>query len=345
MSSLPLIHDLDLKDLQSKIDAWGEPAYRTRQIWHALYHSLDETPSEMTVLPAALRTRLAESFRFAIHEPLRYQRSSDGNTEKVLLALDDGQSVEAVLMHYDRRRTACISTQVGCAMGCQFCATGQMGFQRNLSAGEIVLQALHFARHLRHDGQRLDNIVVMGMGEPLRNYQSLAQALRLLKHAQGFRFGARRITVSTVGLVPGIVRFTRDFPQVNLAVSLHAATNEIRDQLVPANKRYPLEPLLAACRAHVDQTGRRITFEWALIKGLNDSPEQAQALASLVRGLRCHVNLIPLNPTSPFPGEASSQARCAEFADVLTQRRISNSVRVRRGIDIQAGCGQLATQQ
>jgi 23S rRNA (adenine2503-C2)-methyltransferase len=344
MSDLPLIYDLSLEQLQTAIEGWGEPTYRARQIWQGLYRRLVHTPSEMTDLPSALRQQLMETFRFESPAPIGHLRSRDGSTEKVLLPLHDGQSVEAVLMHYDRRRTACISTQVGCAMGCSFCATGQMGLKRNLSAGEIVLQVLYFARQLAHDQQRLDNVVVMGMGEPLHNYQALSAAIRRLNHAQGYGLGSRRITVSTVGLIPGIEQFGRDFPQVNLAISLHAANDELRNQLIPANKRYPLNALIHACQAHIAKTGRRITFEWALIRNLNDGPEHAQELASLVSGLNCHVNLIPLNPTANYPGEPSSKARTDAFARVLSQHHIPNSVRVRRGLDIDAGCGQLATK-
>jgi 23S rRNA (adenine2503-C2)-methyltransferase len=342
MSSSPLIYDLSLEELRSTIEGWGEPAYRTTQIWHALYQRLVPTPSEMLELPSALRQRLQETFRFAAPSPSQHLRSRDGTTEKVLLPLDGGQSVEAVLMHYDRRRTACVSTQVGCAMGCSFCATGQMDLQRNLSAGEIVLQVLHFARQLLQDDLKLDNVVVMGMGEPFHNYPALADALRRLNHTDGFRFGARRITVSTVGLIPGIEQFGREFPQVNLAISLHAATNELRNQLIPANKRYPLEALMRTCRSHVALTGRRVTFEWALIREINDGVDQARYLATLVDGLNCHINLIPLNPTTQFPGKPSSKARIAAFTDVLDRHGIPNSVRVRRGLDIDAGCGQLA---
>jgi 23S rRNA (adenine2503-C2)-methyltransferase len=345
MSALPLIHDLSLDDLKTKMVSWGERDYRAVQIWQGLYHQLVETPQELTTLPISMRQRLSETYHFTPCEPTQWQRSNDGNTEKALLVLHDGQFIESVLMHYDRRRTVCISTQVGCAMGCRFCATGQMGFRRNLSPGEIVGQVLLFARHLKKEKHRLDNIVVMGMGEPFHNYDALAQAIRILNHPQGFRFGARRITVSTVGLVPGIECFGRDFPQLNLAISLHAATNDLRDQLVPMNRRYPLERLVSACRAYVERTSRRITFEWALIEGINDGIEQAEALAALVRGLNCHINLIPLNPTSAYGQQASSPERSQDFSRVLSNHRISHTVRVRRGIDIQAGCGQLAIRK
>jgi 23S rRNA (adenine2503-C2)-methyltransferase len=345
MSTLPLIHDLSLDDLETGMSSWGEREYRAGQIWQGLYHQLVASPHELTTLPTSLRQRLSETYRFTPLEPMQWQRSSDANTEKVLLALHDGLSIETVLMHYERRRTVCISTQVGCAMDCSFCATGQMGFQRNLSPGEIVGQVLLFVRRLKPEEHHLDNIVVMGMGEPFHNYDALARAIRILNHPQGLRFGARRITVSTVGLVPGIERFGRDFPQLNLAVSLHAATNDLRDRLVPINRRYPLERLLPACHAHVESTSRRLTFEWALIEGVNDGMDQAEALVALVRGLNCHINLIPLNPTSTYGERASSPDRIHDFAKVLSNHHVSHSIRVRRGIDIQAGCGQLAIRK
>ena len=345
MSALPLIHDLSLDDLKTEMVSWGERDYRALQIWEGLYHQLVETPHELTTLPTPMRQRLFETFHFTPCEPTQWQRSNDGNTEKALLALRDGQFIEAVLMHYERRRTVCISTQVGCAMGCRFCATGQMGLRRNLNPGEIVGQVLLFTRRLNREKRRLDNIVVMGMGEPFHNYDALAKAIRILNHPQGFRFGARRMTVSTVGLIPGIERFGRDFPQLNLAISLHAATNDLRDQLVPINRRYPLESLLSACRAYVERTSRRITFEWALIEGINDGIEQAEALAALVRGLNCHINLIPLNPTPAYTQQASHAERIHDFARTISSHRIPHSVRVRRGIDIQAGCGQLAIEK
>jgi 23S rRNA (adenine2503-C2)-methyltransferase len=227
-------------------------------------------------------------------------------------------------------------------MGCIFCATGHMGFTRNLTAGEIVEQVIFIARHLHSTDERLSNIVVMGMGEPFHNYEALMQAISRLSDADGFRFGARRITISTIGIIPAIERFTLERSQINLAVSLHAATNPLRDTLLPINRRYPLEPLISACRAYVANTGRRITFEWALIKGLNDTLEQANSLISLISGLNCHINLIPLNPTTNYRAEPSSPESVQAFKDVLTARGIACSTRIRRGIDIHAGCGQLA---
>ncbi len=352
MSEGPLIYDLSMEDLTAALAAWGEPAFRARQIWQGLYRHLWSSPEEMSDLPLALRRRLAESFRFAALTPLGSLRSKDGETEKFLLALDDGHQIEAVLMRYERRRTACISTQAGCAMGCPFCATGQMGLQRNLSSGEIVEQVLLLARRLAAEGahpepvegDRLTNVVLMGMGEPFHNYEASLQAIARLNHPQGFKFGARRFTISTVGLAPMIERFTRERHQINLAVSLHAATDELRDRLVPINRRYPLSRLIPACQAYVERTGRRITFEWALIQGVNDGPDQSQALAKLIGGMNCHVNLIPLNPTRGYEGQGATRARAEAFREVLKRRGIPCTIRVRRGVDIQAGCGQLATE-
>jgi 23S rRNA (adenine2503-C2)-methyltransferase len=251
-------------------------------------------------------------------------------------------------MHYERRRTACISTQVGCAVGCAFCATGQMGFHRDLTSGEIVAQALHFARTLHAEGERLTNVVLMGMGEPLLNYDASLAAVRHLIHPHGFNLGQRHITLSTVGIVPGIERLAEEVGpyhdvhlQITLAISLHAATDKLRDQLIPINQRYGLDALFEACYRYVKRTGRRISFEWALIEGINDIPEQAQALAARLTGLLAHVNLIPLNPTPAYEGQPPSRAVLDAFITTLERHRIPYTVRVRRGMDIQAGCGQL----
>jgi 23S rRNA (adenine2503-C2)-methyltransferase len=272
-------------------------------------------------------------------------KSSDKQTRKILFQLPDKQQVEAVLMGYRQRRTICISTQAGCAMGCVFCATGQMGFQRHLSAGEIVEQVLWFARELKAQDDHLTNIVVMGMVEPFHNYDATMEAVERLNDPNGFNFGARRITISTVGLIPMIERFAAEKRQVNLAISLHAATNPLRTELLPINKKYPLEALFAAARAYYAATKRRVTFEWALIQGKNDTPEQARAFVKLAHDLPCHVNVIPLNPTRDYAGQATTRERAAAFQAILEHHRIPCTIRVRRGIDINAGCGQLATEQ
>jgi 23S rRNA (adenine2503-C2)-methyltransferase len=219
-----------------------------------------------------------------------------------------------------------------------------MGFHRNLTAGEIVSQVLHFARRMTHEGHRLTNLVVMGMGEPFLNYDATMRAIDILNDAEGFHFGARRITLSTVGIIPGMERFAAEKRQVNLAVSLHAATEELRSRLVPVNRRYPLADLRTACLAYIQQTGRRLSFEWALIEDVNDTEEQAAALAGWLHGMPCHVNLIPLNPTRGYAGAAASRERATTFSQRLEERGIPTTIRLRRGIDIQAGCGQLATQ-
>jgi len=339
MSRRPLL-DLDLPQLEASLAAWGEPSYRARQIWHAVYQRGVVDPAALTELPLALRQALDEAFTFRSLTTVAHKTSEDGRTTKWLLGRsDEAARIESVLMRYDRRRTACISTQAGCGMGCSFCATGQMGFVRNLSAGEIVEQVLRLSQE-----QPLTNIVLMGMGEPFHNYDASLAAVDRLTDPDGMRFGARRITISTVGLAPQIRRFAGEHRQVNLAVSLHAATDSLRDQLVPINQRYPLETLRQACLEYLETTHRRLTFEWALIEGVNDGSDQAQALARWVRGMLCHVNLIPLNPTRGYAGRATETQRAEAFRSVLTAQGIPNTLRVRRGIDIQAGCGQLATE-
>jgi len=302
----------------------------------------------MTDLPKPLRQRLAGDLRFSQLTPAINLHSADGGTHKILFRLPDGRQIESVLMGYGRpqtshRQTTCISTQAGCAMGCVFCATGQMGFDRHLSIGEIVEQVLWFARELRTKNDSLSNIVVMGMGEPFHNYAATLGAVDRLTDPTGFNFGARRITISTVGLVPMIEKFANEKRQVNLAVSLHAATDDLRSEMLPINKKYPLKVLFPACRDYVAKTKRRITFEWALIQGKNDTPAQAQALVKLLTQpkLLCHVNVIPLNPTRDYAGAASTRERVAAFKAILEAGGVPCTVRVRRGIDINAGCGQL----
>ncbi len=338
------IYDLSFNQLEAQLAAWDQPRYRALQVWQSLYHDLAAAPEAITTIPTRLRQRLAAEYRFASLSRLVEAASSDGQTRKYLFALPDQRQIEAVLMGYARRRTTCISTQAGCAMGCVFCATGQMGFRRHLSAGEIVEQVLVFARELKHAGDRLTNIVVMGMGEPFHNYEATMAAVDLLNDPRGFNFGARRITISTVGLVPMIDRFAAEKRQVNLAVSLHAATDELRSELLPINKKYPLAPLFGAVRRYAGATRRRVTFEWALIQGQNDTPQQARALATLAAGLPCHVNVIPLNPTRDYTGQAATRERAAAFQAALAERGIPCTIRVRRGLDINAGCGQLATE-
>ncbi len=337
-----LIYDLSYEALQNNLRSWNEPDYRATQVWQGLYKQLYDSPEKFTTLPVDLRKRLEETFRFRSLEPLIHVQSQDGNTEKVLLKTDDDRRVETVLMYYNKRRTICISTQAGCAMGCVFCATGQMGLLGNLTRGEIIEQVLYFTRTLSEKDDRISNIVTMGMGEPFHNYDATMEALDILNHSVGFDFGSRRITVSTVGIIPMIERFTREGRKVNLAVSLHAATNELRDQLVPINRKYPIEDLLRTCDDYIAQSGRRISYEWALIEGVNDGLEQAQKCADLLKGSICHVNLIPLNPTDGYASSPSEPKTAIAFRDLLQSHNIPTTIRIRRGIDIHAGCGQLA---
>ncbi|MBC6934747.1 MAG: 23S rRNA (adenine(2503)-C(2))-methyltransferase RlmN [Chloroflexi bacterium] len=333
------LYDLSPEGLAGLLAAWGEPRFRANQVREWLYDKRVSSFDEMRNLPKKLRDRLKTETTLGVLAPISEQASHDG-TLKRLYRLPDGQMIESVLMPYDDdRRTACISTQAGCAMGCVFCATGQMGFARHLTAAEIFEQAVLFARELEAQGERLSNVVLMGMGEPFHNYDESLAAVRRLMDDLGI--GARHITVSTVGLAPMIRRFADEGLQVRLAISLHAATDEERSALLPVNKRWPLAELMVACREYVEKTGRRISFEWTAIQGENDTPEQARALGKLLKGLLCHVNIIPLNPTGGYAHGPSAADRVDRFAAILGECGVPATVRVRRGIDINAGCGQL----
>jgi 23S rRNA (adenine2503-C2)-methyltransferase len=340
MANLFLL-DLSSDKLKDLLGGWGEPLYRAKQIetWLYQHHVMDV--EKMSSLPQRLRQRLAEETTVNPLIPVALLDSTDGHTHKALFALPDNRQIEAVLMRYDKRQTLCISTQAGCAMACPFCATGQMGFMRNLSAGEIVAQVLYYARVLAAEEKQVTNIVFMGMGEPLANYAETWRAIRRLNDPAGFNLGARRMTVSTVGLVPAIRQMSKESEQVGLAVSLHAPTDELRDIIVPINRRYPLAMLMKGVWDYVSTTHRRVTFEYALMDGLNDSDRQADQFAELIQGLLCHVNLIPLNPTPDSPWSGSPDERVYAFQERLLAADIPTTVRLRRGIDIAAGCGQL----
>lgn len=336
MSRAASLHDLDREQLGSLLA--GEPGYRVDQVWSGLYErraALDE----LTNVPKALRRRLAEVAPTAL-EPVTESVSDGGDTIKWLWSLHDGAKVETVLMHYDDRSTVCVSTQAGCAMACGFCATGQAGFERNLSTGEIVEQVLRASR--RAAPRRVGNIVFMGMGEPLANLDRTWAAIERLHADVGI--SARHLTVSTVGIVPGIRALTTRGLPVNLAVSLHAADDELRDELVPINRRYPLEVLEAACADWVATTGRRLSFEWACIAGVNDRPVDAEQLAPIARRLRAHVNLIPLNPTPGYPTVGTAPDDVRAFRARLEGLGVNATVRANRGTDIDAACGQLRAE-
>ncbi len=324
------------------VAAAGEPAYRADQVWRGLYTELGAI-EEMTNLPGALRRHLGAALPRQL-TVRRESRSADGETVKVLAEVTGGHQVETVLMLYPDRATACVSSQAGCAMGCGFCATGQAGFDRHLDTGEIVEQAVLAATMARARGRRLSNVVFMGMGEPLANEAAVWPAVERLHGDLGL--SARHLTISTVGVIPGIRRLTERPLPVTLAVSLHAANDALRDELVPINRRYPIDPLLAACQAYLDGRGRRMSFEWAMIDGVNDRPSDAAELAGLARRLRprAHVNLIPLNPTPGWPTKGSPAGRVREFRRRLEDLGVAVTVRRNRGTEIDAACGQLAAR-
>lgn len=389
--------DLTKPQLSDLLAGWGQPRYRTDQVWDWVHKKLAADAAEMTNLPKDLRQRLATETLVNPLKRVYEQQSVDRHTTKWLFRLHDGLTIETVLMRYDQRRTVCISTQAGCAMGCVFCATGQAGLARNLTSGEIVAQVLYAQRVLARpasdesppvgelsafsslgslDSPRsaefadeqpvppgigghaighqpsaishLTNIVVMGMGEPFANYERTWQALRVITDPDAFGLGARHITVSTVGLPQGIRKMAAEPFQVNLAVSLHAPNDALRSKLLPVNQRYPIADVMAAIQEYIAATNRRVTFEYALMAGINDTPALAVELAALLRPLRsptggvmCHVNLIPLNPVAESPYQPSTPEDATMFQRILERNGVPATVRMRRGIDIDAGCGQL----
>jgi len=350
-----VLYNATLSELTALMRAWNQPAFRARQLYRQMYVKLTHDPEAMTDLPRALRAHLATETRMGSLRLVRLQRGDDGLTRKALFALPDGSVVETVLMIYPDRATVCVSTQAGCAMGCVFCATGKLGLLRNLSSGEIVEQVLWAARELQSTASTiatvssLTNLVFMGMGESFANYDRWWAAVERLHDPQGFNMGARNMTVSTVGLVPGIRRLAQEHLPINLAISLHAPDDDLRSALMPVNRRYPIATLLEATRDYIAQTNRRVSFEYVLLQGRNDSPQQAQRLAEQLRAsapdpgpLLYHVNLIPWNPVPGTPLGRSERKRVLDFQQVLQEQHIPCTVRVERGVEIDAACGQLA---
>ena len=341
---MPTVYDLSLEQLTDRLVAWGEPQYRAKQLWSQLWKRA-ATYDAMSDLAPALRERLADELPLGV-EILDERTADRGATRKALLRLGGAHVVEAVLMGYRDRVTACVSSQAGCAMGCTFCATGQMGLRNNLTAGEIAAQAVWARREVAKlpdsTPQRLSNVVFMGRGEPLANERHVFASLAKLTARDGFGMGARHVTVSTVGLAPGIRRLAAAHPQVGLAVSFHAASDELRTQLVPPNERWPLAELEAAIQDWRTATHRRPSIEWALIDRVNDTEEQAALLSLIARRLHAHVNLIPLNPTPGYPVVGSPPARIRRFVAALETHGVNVTVRDTRGREIDAACGQLA---
>ena len=339
------LYDATLEELEERLRSAGEAAYRARQLYGWAYKRLAADYGAMTNLPVALRARLTASLPLSTLSPVREIEADAGETIKTLYRTADGELIETVLMLYPDRATVCVSCQVGCAVGCAFCATGLGGLTRNLSAGEMVAQVVGAARSARARGRAVTNIVMMGMGEPLQNYASTMKMVAILHDAHGMNFGARRITVSTSGVVPRIDALATEPYPVNLAVSLHAPNDEMRDRLVPLNRRYPIAALLGACRRYIAATGRRVSFEYALMRGINDSEETAGELAVLLRGMLCHVNVIPLNPVDLLPYERPDRDGIERFATTLRDAGIPTTVRYSRGVEIAAACGQLRAQE
>ncbi len=339
---------------RAELEAWctgaGEAGWRARQVSDAIWTARATTFEDIPQLPAALRARLAGAFRADTIVETSLRPSDGGLTEKALHRLDDGRTVESVLMRYParggrrERATICISSQAGCAVGCPFCATGELGFWRDLDAAEIIDQARYWRRHMAADGQRITNIVFMGMGEPLLNTDAVLAAAEAISDTQRFGLGARHITISTSGVVPGIDRLIALRPQFTLAVSLHAARPALRELLVPLERRWPALEVVAAATEYAAATGRRITYEMVMIAGINDTRQDAQAAAELLRGRLAHVNLIPMNPVAHTPWLPSPPERIEDFANVLRHVGLHTTVRRNRGVDIGAACGQLAAE-
>jgi len=339
------LHDLTLPELEERLRSMGQPAYRARQLVEWAYKHLAADYAAMTTLPASLRIALAESLPLSTLTPVRELSADGGETLKTLYRTADGELLETVLMLYPDRATVCVSCQVGCAVGCAFCATGLNGLTRNLSAGEMVAQVVGAARAAQERGRTLTNVVMMGMGEPLQNYAATMKLVEILHEPRGMNLGARRITISTSGVVPKIEALAAEPYQVNLAVSLHAPNDGLRDRLVPINKRWPVATLLDACRRYSAKTGRRVSFEYALMAGINDGDEVARELAAVLRGMLCHVNLIPLNPVDVLPYERPDPAAIDRFAAILKRAGIPTTVRYSRGLEIDAACGQLRAKE
>jgi len=334
-------YDLSLDALQERLVEAGQPAYRAQQMYDWAYGQFVESYDEMRNLPAALRETFGEQTPFRTMAPVRELVTDNGDTYKLLYQTFDGQLVETVLMLYPDRATVCVSCQVGCAVGCAFCATGLGGLTRNLTAGEIVQQTVDAARRARQLDRQLTNLVMMGMGEPLQNYAETMKFVGIIHDPRGLNFGARRITISTSGIIPRIDALADEPYQVNLAVSLHAPNNDLRSQLVPINGRYPVEDLLAACDRFIEKTGRRISFEYALMNGINNSDEIARELGQLLKGRLCHVNVIPFNPVDVLKFERPNHEMIERFAGIVRDSGIPTTVRYSRGVEIAAACGQL----
>ena len=331
------LRNLELKEMEGFIKSLGEPGFRAKQVFSWIYKGVTDF-DQMTNVPKSLREKLMEQSYIGRLEIVKVQKSKTDGTRKYLYELEDGNRIESVFMKYKYGNSICVSSQAGCRMGCKFCASTRNGLERNLTPGEILSQLMEAEADT---GEKINHIVIMGTGEPFDNFDNVAAFLRIINDKNGLNIGMRNITVSTCGLVPMIERFADEFPQVNLAISLHGTTNEIRGGMMPVNNKYPIEVLIAACKDYTEKTGRRITFEYTMVNGVNDSDADAARLAGLLRGMLCHVNLIPLNKVAESGFDTVSRKRAGEFAAILEGKGIPATVRRELGADIDAACGQL----
>ena len=333
------IRDLNLEELETELLNMGEKKYRAKQIFAWLYRGI-ETFDEMTDLSKKLIEKLKEKFYLQNLEVSNFQKSKDG-TVKFLFRLKDGHAIESVMMKYKYGNTACVSNQIGCKMGCNFCASAKIGFVRNLTAGEIVSQILEIEKQT---GEKISNVVFMGIGEPLDNYDNVMKAIRLINDPKGLNIGARHISISTCGLIHNIRRLAEENMQCNLCISLHSSRDEVRTSMMPINKAYSIAEVIEACKYYIEKTNRRVTFEYALVDGVNDSKDDALHLSKLLKGILCHVNLIPINKIKDGIYEKSSTEKILAFRDLLNEKGIVATVRRELGSDISAACGQLVRQ-
>ena len=335
------ILDFDYSTLEEKVLQLNEPSFRASQIWEGLYKLNYSNWNDFSNLPIILRTSLSQQYKILSLNPINEIKTIDQRTTKILFQLDDGNLVESVHLVNKNRNTICISTQAGCSVGCAFCATGKNGFFRNLLVSEIVGQVLFFSHRLHAIGQRITNIVLMGMGEPFLNYNSTLQSLKRFNDPKGIAIGARKITISTIGIIEKIIKFAGELRQFKLAISLHASDDKIREELIPIAKKYPIKEILKSANYYILKTNRRITYEYVLIDKINSNREQAQTLAELLKKQNCHVNLIAVNPNSHFEGKPPSVRSINIFSNTLLRNGISTTIRNRQGSKIKAGCGQL----
>lgn len=336
----PFIYDYTLEQLQDWAKEQGEPVFRAGQIFDWLYVKRVSAFEEMSNLPKSLRSKLEDNFRFVTLTEITKLVSKDG-TVKFLFGLHDNHAIETVIMRHNYGNSVCVTTQVGCRIGCTFCASTLGGLKRNLTAGEIVAQVVQSQKILDPEQERVSSIVIMGSGEPFENYDATMQFLRVMIHPKGLNIGARHITVSTSGIVPNMIKFADEDTQINLAISIHAPNDALRSKLMPVNRRYPFVDVINACKYYIEKTGRRITFEYALIGGVNDRPEHAEELADVLEGMLCHVNLIPVNYVPERDYVRTPRDDIFDFQRILQKKNVNATIRREQGHDIAAACGQL----